>query len=83
MTIIDLRDEAKMPSKAKHKERTQRNVELDEFSIKLGIGVTIKFNSATGEQVKKVQRHRLNRQYKEGVSALVLCLTLSREHIKQ
>ena len=30
-TIIDPRDEAKRPSKAKYEERTQRNVELDEF----------------------------------------------------
>jgi len=81
--ILGPKDEAQSPSKARNEERTQRNVELDEFSIKLGVGVTIKFNSATGEQVKKVQRHRLNRQYKEGVSALVLRLTLSREHIKQ
>ena len=29
--IIDPRDEAKMPSKTKHEERTQKNVELDEF----------------------------------------------------
>ena len=30
-TLIDPRDEAKRPSKAKHEERTQRNKELDEF----------------------------------------------------
>ena len=30
-TLIDLRDEAKRPSKAKHEERTQRNDEMDEF----------------------------------------------------
>jgi len=31
VTIIDPRDEAKRPSKAKHEERTQRNKEMDEF----------------------------------------------------
>ena len=30
-TLIDPRDEAKKPSKARHEERTQRNKELDEF----------------------------------------------------
>jgi hypothetical protein len=30
-TFLDLRDEVKMPYKAKHEERTQRNAELDEF----------------------------------------------------
>ena len=29
--ILDSRDEAKRPNKIKHEERTQRNVELDEF----------------------------------------------------
>ena len=29
--LIDPRDKVKRPSKAKHEERTQRNVELDEF----------------------------------------------------
>ena len=29
--LIDPRDEAKRPSKAKHEETTQRNKELDEF----------------------------------------------------
>lgn len=79
--ILGPKDEAQSPSKAKWRKNS-RNVELDEFNIKLGVGVTRKFNSATGEQVKKVQRHRLNRRYKEGVSALVLRLPLSREHIK-
>ena len=31
MNNLDLRDEAKMPNKAKHEEKTQKNIELDEF----------------------------------------------------
>ena len=31
-TLIDPRDEAKRPSKAKHEEGTQRNAKLDEFA---------------------------------------------------
>ena len=30
-TLIDHRDEAKKPNKAKHEKRIQRNAELDEF----------------------------------------------------
>ena len=33
-TLIDHRDEAKRPSKAKHEEVTQKNDELDEFHRK-------------------------------------------------
>ena len=32
--FLDSTDEIKRPSKVKHEERTQRNAELDEFSIK-------------------------------------------------
>ena len=31
LTLIDPRDEAKRPSKAKHEERTQRKIKMDEF----------------------------------------------------
>ena len=30
-TLIDPKNEAKRPNKAKHEERTQKNIELDEF----------------------------------------------------
>ena len=38
--ILGPKDEAQSPSKARNEERTQRNVELDEFSINQGTGGT-------------------------------------------
>ena len=39
-TLIDPRDEIKRPSKEKHEEKTQINVELDEFCRNSGTGCT-------------------------------------------